>query len=104
MNDSENTQQEITTPVAPSDQVAEKAAEVPAELLAVVDTSAEEKLTLVETELDYLKAVMETQRLQKIIEEKAKAYPAIVDSLLKKYGLDKSKYTFDATSKSFRKI
>jgi hypothetical protein len=47
---------------------------------------------------------METQRLQKIIEEKAKAYPAIVDSLLKKYGLDKSKYTFDATSKSFRKI
>lgn len=107
MNDSENTQQE---PQVQEQAVAEvpaapvEAQAVPAELLAVVDTSADEKLTLVETELDYLKAVMETQRLQKIIEEKAKAYPAFVDTLLKKYGLDKSKYTFDAASKSFRKI
>lgn len=80
----------------------EKVAEVV--LAAVVEISAEEKLILRETELEYLKAVMETQRLQKIIEEKAKAFPAFVDTLVKKYGLDKTKYTFDSTSNSFRKI
>lgn len=70
----------------------------------IVQLTSEEKLYLREVELEYLKAVMETQRLQKVIEEKAKAFPAYVDTLVKKYGLEKDKYTFDAVANAFRQL
>ena len=71
---------------------------------AKVDITAEEKLFLREAELEYLKATMEIQRLNKITEEKSKAYQAYVENLLSKYRLSKAEYAFDAVVNAFKKL
>ncbi len=71
---------------------------------AVVDIATEEKLFLREAELEYLKAQMEIQRLQKITESKSKEYQAYIEGLLKKYVISKTEYVFDATVNAFKKL
>lgn len=71
---------------------------------AIVDIATEEKLFLREAELEYLKAQMEIQRLQKITETKSKEYQAYIQSLLNKYALSKAEYIFDATVNAFKKL
>lgn len=86
-------------------EVKEEAAKIEEKVkAAVVDISTEEKLFLREAELEFLKAQMETQRLQKIIEAKSKEYQAFVESMLKKYGINKAEYVFDATVNAFKKL
>lgn len=71
---------------------------------AFVNISTEEKLVLREAELEYVKAQMEIQRLTKITETKTKEYTTFIESLLKKYTLDKGKYVFDAVINAFKKL
>ena len=47
---------------------------------ALVDIKAEEKLFLREAELEFLKAQMEIQRLQKLADAKSKAYTEYVEN------------------------
>ena len=76
----------------------------PAAKKALVAITADEKLILAETEVEYLKATMEIQRLTKITEAKGKEYQTAVDGYLKKYLLDKSEYIFDGVKKAFTLI
>ncbi len=71
---------------------------------AIVQINTEEKLVARELELEYLKITMEIQRLTKITEEKARAYQTNVEGWLKKYGLTKDEYMFDATINAFKKL
>jgi hypothetical protein len=70
----------------------------------LVQLSADEKLFLREAELEYLKATMEIQRIQKITEAKTKQYQEFVENLFKKYVLDKSEYVFDGAVNVFKLI
>src|SRR5260370_40851245 len=70
----------------------------------IVQITTEEKLVARELELEYLKVTMEIQRLTKITEEKARAYQANVEGWLKKYGLTKDEFIFDATINAFKKL
>jgi len=76
----------------------------PAAKKALVAITADEKLILAETEVEYLKATMEIQRLTKITEAKAKEYQTAVDGFLTKYGLSKAEYIFDGVKKAFTAI
>ncbi len=69
-----------------------------------ITLEGEEKFVARDLELEYLKATMEIQRLQKITEEKAKAFQAHVDALFIKYGVSKAEYVFDATKLVIMKI
>jgi hypothetical protein len=69
-----------------------------------VEISTEEKLFLRETELEWLKSQTEIKRLSTLAEEKSKAYTAYVEGLIKKYGVDKASYVFDATVNAFKKL
>jgi len=71
---------------------------------AVVEIKAEEQLVLRNAELEYLKATMQINNLQKIVESKSKEYTAYIESLLKTYGIDKVEYTFDAVTNTFKKL
>ena len=71
---------------------------------AVIEIKAEEKLALRECELEYLKATMEIQRLQKVIESKTKEYQSAVEGLVSRYAVDKAKYVFDGTINAFKKL
>jgi len=71
---------------------------------AVVNISAEEKLFLREAELEYLKATLQIQNFQKVVETKSKEYTAYIESLIQKYGLSKAEYTFDAVTNTFKKL
>jgi hypothetical protein len=71
---------------------------------AVVQTTTEEKLFLREAELEFLKANMEIQRIQKIAEGKSKEYQTYVENLFKKYVLDKAEYVFDGSVNAFKKL
>ena len=71
---------------------------------ALVAITADEKLILAETEVEYLKATMEIQRLTKITEAKSKEYQTAVDGFLTKYGLSKLDYLFDGVKKAFTLI
>ena len=71
---------------------------------AVIEIKAEEKLALRECELEYLKATMEIQRLQKVMETKTKEYQSTVEGLVAKYAIDKAKYVFDGTVNAFKKL
>ena len=84
------------------EKVQEKAVVV--EKAAKVEITAEEKLFLREAELEYLKATMEIQRLNKVTEEKAKSYSSYVESLFVKYGISKAEYVLDATVNVFKKL
>jgi hypothetical protein len=81
-----------------------KAVVVPEAKKAVVTITDSEKLILAEAEVEYLKASAEIQRLTKITESKAKEYQSAVDSMLKKYVLDKADYLFDGVKKAFTLI
>jgi len=72
--------------------------------VSVIEIKAEEKLVLRECELEYLKATMELQRLQKVMESKTKEYQSTVESLVKVYAIDKAKYVFDGTINAFKKL
>jgi hypothetical protein len=74
------------------------------EKTAVVQIKAEEKLFLRETELEYVKAQAEIQRLTKITEEKSKQYQTFVESLFKTYVVDKAEYIFDGGINAFKKL
>ena len=69
---------------------------------ALVQISTDEKLALREAELEYLKATMEIQRLNKITEAKSKEYQSVVEGLFKKYALTKIEYVFDGAVNAFR--
>jgi hypothetical protein len=71
---------------------------------AFVTITSDEKLFLREAELEYLKATMEIQRLQTIVQAKSKDYQAYIDGLVKKYAIDKAKYMFDGTVALFKKL
>jgi hypothetical protein len=71
---------------------------------ALVEITAEEKLFLREAELEWLKSQTEIKRLSTLAEEKSKSYTAFVESLIKKYGVDKASYVFDATINAFKKL
>ena len=71
---------------------------------ATVAVSTDEKLFLREAELEFLKAQMEIQRLTKITEAKSKDYQTFVESLFKKYALDKAEYIFDGSVNVFKAI
>jgi hypothetical protein len=94
---------QVEKTLAPQTSVAEAlAANVVAEPVVavkkdVITLEGEEKFIARDLEVEYLKATMEIQRLQKITEEKAKAFQNHVDSLFVKYGVDKAEYIFDAT-------
>jgi hypothetical protein len=68
---------------------------------ATVSITADEKLILADTELEYLKATAQIQQLQKTTEAKAKEYQANVESFLVKYGL-KAEYVFDGVKREFQ--
>jgi uncharacterized protein YeeX (DUF496 family) len=72
------------------------------EKAAVVKITADEKLILADTELEYLKTTTEIQRLTKITEAKAKEYQAAVEGYLVKYGLSKLEYVFDGVKREFQ--
>lgn len=97
---------EVEAVVAKVETVAEAVvAEVKADVKkATVEITTEEKLFLRETELEYLKAQMEMQRLTKITEGKSKDYQAYIESLLKKYVISKTEFMFDATINAFKKL
>lgn len=69
---------------------------------ATVSITADEKLILADTELEYLKTTTEIQRLTKITEAKAKEYQAAVEGYLVKYGLSKLEYVFDGVKREFQ--
>ena len=71
---------------------------------ALVDIKAEEKLFLSDAELEFLKAQLEIQRLQKIADAKSKAYTEYVENLFKTYVLDKASYVFDGAVRNFKKL
>lgn len=71
---------------------------------AFVQITAEEKLYLRETELEFLKAQMEIQRLSKITEAKSEAYTKYVEQLFTKYVLTKAEYVFDGAVAQFKKL
>jgi len=71
---------------------------------AFVQVSTEEKLILREAELEYLKAQMEIQRLNKITESKSKEYLTYVEGLFNKYALNKAEYVFDGAVNMFKKL
>ena len=71
---------------------------------AVIEIKAEERLALRECELEYLKATIELQRLQKVMETKTKEYQSTVEGLVVKYTVDKAKYVFDGTINAFKKL
>ena len=71
---------------------------------AFVGLIADEKLFLREAELEFLKAQMEIQRLNKIAEAKSKAYTDYVEQLFTKYGLTKAEYVFDGAVAQFKKL
>jgi hypothetical protein len=70
----------------------------------VVQIKSDEKLFLREAELDFLKANMEIQRIQKIAEAKSKEYQTYVENLFKTYVIEKSEYVFDAAINAFKKL
>jgi len=74
------------------------------EKAAVVKITAEEKLILADTELEYLKTTTEIQRLTKITEAKAKEYQENVEKFLVKYGLNKVEYLFDGVRREFQLV
>lgn len=69
-----------------------------------VEIGTDEKLYLREAELEYLKAQMQIQSFQKIIDTKTTEYRAYVDGLMKKYGLSKAEYVLDGAVNIFRKL
>ena len=71
---------------------------------ATVQILADEKLYLREAELEFLKAQMEIQRIQKIAEDKSKQYTTFVEQLFTKYGLTKAEYVFDGAVALFKKL
>lgn len=71
---------------------------------ALVDIKAEEKLFLREAELEFLKAQMEIQRLQKLADAKSKAYTEYVENLFKTYVVSKAEYVFDGAVNVFKKL
>jgi hypothetical protein len=71
---------------------------------AVVEIKAEEQLVLRNAELEYLKATLQIQNFQKVVETKSKEYTAYIESLIQKYGLSKAEYTFDAVTNTFKKL
>lgn len=71
---------------------------------ALVQISTDEKLFLREAELEFLKAQMEIQRLQKIADAKSKAYTEFVESLFTKYGVSKAEYIFDGAVNVLKKL
>jgi nucleoid-associated protein YgaU len=71
---------------------------------ALVNVVTDEKLFLREAELEFLKAQMEIQRLQKIADAKSKAYTEFVENLFVKYGLSKAEYVFDGAVNVFKKL
>jgi hypothetical protein len=71
---------------------------------ALVNIVVDEKLFLRETELEFLKAQMEIQRLTKVAEAKSKSYTDYIDNLFVKYGLTKVEYAFDGAVNAFKKL
>jgi hypothetical protein len=71
---------------------------------AFVQIISDEKLYLREAELEFLKAQMEIQRLNRIAEAKSKAYTDYIEQLFVKYGLSKAEYIFDGAVNQFKKI
>lgn len=87
------------------DAVVKVAEEVKTEVkAALVALTGDEKFLLRDTELEYLKAQMEIQRLTRVAEAKGLEYRNAVDSFLKKYALDKAEYIFDGAKLAFTKI
>lgn len=71
---------------------------------ALVAITGDEKFSLRDIELEYLKSQMEMQRLTKIAENKGTEYKTLVEGLFKKYSLDKAEYVFDGAKLAFTKI
>jgi hypothetical protein len=69
-----------------------------------VQIVADEKLYLREAELEFLKAQVEIQRLNRIAETKSKAYTDFIEQLFTKYGLTKVEYIFDGAVAQFKKL
>jgi uncharacterized protein YqfB (UPF0267 family) len=67
----------------------------------VTEISAEEKLALSQLENQFLKAQMEMTRLQNVIQDIQKRFPAQVDSLVKKYMLNPVEWIFDSGRLAF---
>ena len=86
--------------------VAEKVAEaveVKAKTFISLET-AEEKLVLKETELEYLKIQMQLKDLQAKADTFATKYKTTVDEYFVKYGVDKALYVFDGMKSGFALI
>ncbi len=86
--------------------VAKEVAEAPKEELKkfVSLATAEEKLVLKETELEYLKLQMQIKDLQTKAEALSSKYKTTVDGYFEKYAIDKTKYIFDGLKSGFSLI
>jgi uncharacterized protein YeeX (DUF496 family) len=96
-------------------EVVKVAAEVKAEVEKVVEAvkpevkklvqelTAEEKLALREIENAYLKAQMEIQRIQPIIQKAQQDFTKTVEGLVTKYAVDPAEWAFDNVKLIFTK-
>ena len=93
-------------------EIVEVAKEVVAEVKEVVAKVEEklrqeitdaEKVIVTRMENEYLKATLELQRLQTQVSTIQKNYPAYIESLAKKYGIEIKDFTFDAIELLFKK-
>lgn len=110
MSEVENVIKEVETKVeGVVETVATEAKRIVGEVVAkeksaVIQLKAEEKLFLADTELEFLKAQAEIQRLTKIAEEKSKAYQAYVEGLFKTYVVTKAEYVFDGAARVLKAL
>lgn len=73
----------------------------PVELPKEVKITAEEGLNLRNIEMNFLKEQMTSERTQRAMQDLNKSFVENVDSLAKKYDIDKDKYTFNAVALAF---
>lgn len=85
----------------PKDALTEIEANVGTEETTSILITAEEKLQVRQLENEFLKAQMETTRLQTIMQNLQKSFPAYIEMLKNKYKVDISKYNFDAVALQF---
>lgn len=78
-------------------------AEVKVELKERIEITAEEKLAVRELENEFLKASMEINRLQQIVQNAQRQFPALIESFTKKYAVDIKKYDFNAIELVFKR-
>jgi len=80
----------------------------PAEVVAAVEAevtrieiAVEEKLNIRNIENEFLKTSAEMTRLQAVLSNLQKQFPAYIESLKNKYKVDITKYNFDAVTLGF---